>query len=110
MTSQAHNEIFSFHLAKLPLLQIPRFMRGIRSVPGLKHSESLITMRLGEPILSPRRYGLNDAAFFAWWENESSLERFLEQESMRSLASGWHVRMKLYKKWGEISELRDAFI
>jgi hypothetical protein len=110
MTSPAHDEIFSFHLARLPLLKIPGFLRGIRSVPGLKHSESLITMKLGEPILSPRRYGLTRAAFFAWWEDENALERSLEQPSMRSLAAGWHVRMKLYKRWGEISELRDAFI
>ena len=112
MTSQAHNEIFSFHLAKFPLLQIPKFLRGIRaeSVRGLKHAESLITMKLGEPILSPRRYGLTSGAMFAWWKNEVSLDKFLEETPLRSLAEGWHVRLKLYRRWGAISELRDAFI
>jgi hypothetical protein len=70
----------------------------------------MITMKLGEPIMSPRRYEIRNGVVFAWWENESSLERFLRQPKARELATGWHVRMKLYRRWGMISEIKEALV
>jgi len=95
------DEIFSFHLAVGNLLLLPRPV-----FPGLMHSESLMTMRLGFPILHPSRYGFSQLVFFARWKDESSLISFLENDPFgRRLASGWHVRLKLYRRWGSVSEL-----
>lgn len=106
-------EIFSFHLASLPLSKVPGFlMRPAykRKNPGLNHSESFFTMNLGEPILAAPRYNFTTVAFFAWWSDENVLEEFLEQPSHQFLNHGWHVRMKLYRRWGEITELKSAIV
>ena len=106
-------EIFSFHLAKLPLLDIPQFLlRRLYDNPisGLIHSESFFTMNLGKPIVSTARYNLKTFAVFAWWRNESFLDKFLEHPSHHFFESGWHVRMHLYRRWGEITELKNAAI
>lgn len=109
--TERHDEIFSFHLAKLSLAKLPRFLMSSvhkQNVPGLKHSESLMTMNLGEPIMSGHRYGFETIAFFAWWTDETSLEEFMKRPT--AFESTWHVRMKLYRRWGEVTELKDAFV
>jgi len=106
-------EIFSFHLVNLPLIKVPRFLlypMYKNKVPGLNHSESFITMNLGAPIMSARRYNFKTVAFFAWWSEEFFLNEFLKRPSHKFLEGGWHVRMKLYRRWGEIHELRDAVV
>lgn len=106
-------EIFSFHLVKLPLIKVPRFLFSPtykKKVPGLKHSESFFTMNLGEPIISSRRYNFKTVAFFGWWSEELFLNEFLECPTHQFLKEGWHVRMNLYRRWGEISELKDAIV
>ncbi len=106
-------EIFSFHLVKLPFATLTRFLLTNRrniDFAGLQHSEGFFTMNLGAPIASASRYNFNTLAFFAWWSDEARLNEFLQQSSWRFMASGWHVRMKLYKKWGEISQLRGVTI
>lgn len=74
------------------------------------HSESFLTMNLGEPLISASRYNVHNLAFFAWWRDEASLDNFLQQPSFRFFESGWHVRMKLYRRWGEIAELKNAIV
>jgi hypothetical protein len=56
------------------------------------------------------RYNFKSVALLGWWNQESSLSAFLEQPAHKFLADGWHVRMKLYRKWGEISELKNAVV
>lgn len=110
---RASREIFSFHLARISLVDTPHFLLSPmhrREIPGLKHSESLIAMTLGESIASPRRYHLTKVGLFAWWSDETHLDDFLKWPDHRAFADGWHVRMKLYRRWGRISELDEAVI
>jgi hypothetical protein len=106
-------EIFSFHLASLPLSKVPGFLvrpAYKQKIPGLNHSESFFTMNLGAPILAVPRYNFKAVAFFAWWSEETFLEDFLKQPSHRFFEDGWHVRMKLYRRWGEITQLKSATV
>ncbi len=111
--TMTNTEIFSFHLVTIPFLDVPRFvftpMHG-KNIPGLNHSESFFTMNLGESIVSPPRYNFKTFALFAWWSDEKFLDDFLQQTSFQFLNDGWHVRMKLYRRWGEISEIKNAFL
>ena len=113
MASDAEHSqaIFSFHLVSLPLLKVPQRLlsSGLpKKIPGLNHAEHFFTMRLGEPILSLPRYQLKNIAFFAWWKDELSLTKYLEQPTSRFFNRGWHVRMRLYRRWGEVSELKNT--
>jgi hypothetical protein len=67
-------------------------------------------MSLGAPIFSPSRYNVNTFAFFAWWSEEAFLDEFLRKPAQAFWERGWHVRMKLYRRWGQISELKDAVV
>jgi hypothetical protein len=108
---ESPNEIFSFHLIKLPLTRVPFFLLGsTNKVSGLTYSERFLTMNLGAPIASSSRYNLRNAAFFAWWKEEHFLNEFLESPSGAIFSGGWHVRMKLYRRWGQVSELKDAVV
>jgi hypothetical protein len=112
-SAEPSKEIFSFHLANLPLSKVPHFLSCPaykQKISGLKHSESFFTMNLGEPIMAPPRYNFKTVAFFAWWSEETFLSEFLKQPSYKFLEDGWHVRMKLYRRWGEVAELRDALV
>lgn len=111
--TEPSGEIFSFHLAYLPLSKLPRFLlypAYKEKISGLKHSESFFTMNLGEPIMAAPRYNFRTVAFFAWWNEEKFLSEFLNQASHRFFDEGWHVRMKLYRRWGEVTELKDAVV
>lgn len=111
--TEPYKEIFSFHLAHLPLTQVPQFLLCPiykKRISGLKHSESFFTMNLGEPIIAKPRYNFTTVAFFAWWSEESFLTDFLKQPAHRFFEDGWHVRMKLYRRWGEVSELKEAVV
>ena len=98
--------IYSFHLAQVPFgLTLRALLRPPvpRDTPGLRQAECMTVMRLGSPILSPGRMQVHHLAFFAWWEREQALGRFLQdQELGRALASGWHVRMELLRRWGHV--------
>ena len=67
-------------------------------------------MKLGEGIASAPRYNIRNVALFAWWRNEAALEAFLNHPSRRAIIDGWHIRMRLYRRWGEISELKTAVV
>jgi len=69
------NEIFSFHLTKLPFRKVPSFLFGSASkISGLKHSERFLTMNLGASIAMSARYNFTTGAFFARWEDERALD------------------------------------
>ncbi len=111
--STLSEEIFSFHLAKVPFYKLPSFfLRSMheKNLPGPKASESFFTMNLGEPIMSVPRYNFKTVALFAWWDQESALSNFLDRPGNEFLRDGWHVRMKLYRRWGEVAELKNAVV
>jgi len=106
-------ELFSFHLLTLPRLKTPGFlMRPLRepSVSGLLHAETFFTMKLGEPVTAGPRYDFRKVALFAWWRDEASLDRLLGDPARPAFARGWHVRLKLYRRWGRVSEIADAAV
>lgn len=98
------SDFFSFHLCRLSAIDSAREMYLPSKVEGLLHSESMVSMKLGAPVLNPARYGLTQFVHFARWENESSLDEFLKTTPLRD---GWHVRLRFYRRWGYISELND---
>jgi hypothetical protein len=111
--SKDSREIFSFHLVKLPFLSVPQFLLSPmhkKNILGLNHSESFFTMNLGEPVMSAPRYSLKNFAFFAWWRDEICLDNFLRQPSHHVFDAGWHIRMRLYRRWGDITELSNAVV
>lgn len=106
-----NEEIFSFHLAATDPLTLGRELflhRAPGSIPGLMHSESMVSMRLGAPVFQPSRYGISQIVFFARWNNEKALTDFLSHSELGNiLQTGWHVRLKFYRRWGFISELEN---
>jgi len=106
-------ELFSFHLLDVPHLRLPGFFLGpMRSarVAGLRHAERFFTMTLGEPVTSLRRYGIRRVAMFAWWRDAAALDDFLRLPSSRAFNEGWHVRLRLYRRWGGVASLAGAIV
>ncbi len=105
-------DIFSYHLIKAPFRQILMRLvssRALNRVDGLRHSEILMTMKMGRSVTSPSRYNFRTLSFFAWWESESALAAFEENPPYRVFRNpSWHVRMKFYRKWGHFAELDEA--
>ncbi|WP_435021734.1 hypothetical protein TA3x_002530 [Tundrisphaera sp. TA3] len=104
--------VFTFHLAKTELgttaMSLCRPPTG-RKVPGLNHAECMTRMTLGAPILSPARLQLRHLVMFAAWDSHSAIDDFLANHSLgRVLATGWHVRMALLRRWGHFTEF-DGF-
>jgi len=63
-------------------------------------------MQLGASIFSPGRWQLGRLAMFAAWRDEAAIEEFLEGTPLgRTLAEGWHVRLRFLRRWGLIREL-----
>ncbi|HLT30766.1 MAG TPA: hypothetical protein VK013_12035 [Myxococcaceae bacterium] len=101
--------VHSFHLAK------PGFFRTMAallnpptraSTAGLRHAECMFPMRLGAAILSPGRWQPRSMAMFAEWESEAAIEAFLSDTSLgRVLATGWHVRLRFLRRWGQLAAL-----
>ncbi|RMG15902.1 MAG: hypothetical protein D6729_11750 [Deltaproteobacteria bacterium] len=113
-STQGAMELFSYHLIRAPVHQVAaRLMnsRALRAVPGLRHAECLIPMRMGHPVLRPSRYHFTTLALFAFWNDEVSLERFLEAPPYPVFArAGWHVRMRFYRRWGTYTGLDEATV
>lgn len=66
-------------------------------------------MTLGAPILSPARMQLRHLVMFAAWDSHGAIDGFLADSSLgRALATGWHVRMTLRRRWGHLCEF-DRF-
>ena len=69
----------------------------------------MTTMPLAVPLLSPRRLRPRKLAMFAAWEDEASLDRFLESSELgQSLHAGWHVRLEFMRRWGSVAEFADG--
>lgn len=76
-----------------------------RRVSGLIHAECLAEMQLGAPVLSSQRMRLRHLAMFAAWESEEAIEVFMRDTRLgREFQSGWHVRMRLLRRWGSVRE------
>lgn len=98
--------LYSFHLARLPLLGAAGGLLRPPRAPGLRHIEVLAGMQLGAPVVSPRRMQLGRTAVFAEWEDEEALTDFLAGHPFgRKLNDGWHVRLEFVRRWGELHEL-----
>lgn len=100
--------LHTFHLAK------PGFARAAAlllrpptpgKVAGLHHAECMMPMQLGASIVSPGRWRIGRLAMFAAWENEAAVDDFLAGTAQgRTLAAGWHVRLKFLRRWGHRTE------
>lgn len=104
----ADGEIFSFHLRRVRVLEVPRALFTRPTAPGLRHAESFFTMQLGASVLSPRRYGVCELATLAWWRDEAALDAHLA--TRRDDDDHWHVRLRLYRRWGQVAEIADAVV
>jgi hypothetical protein len=97
--------VHSFHLAKPGLwTTMAALVRPPTSatVARLHHAECMVPMRLGSPI-SPARWQAGRLAMFAVWEDESAIDDFLKRTRLgRVLASGWHVRLRFLRRWGQV--------
>lgn len=101
--------IHTFHLAKPGLARtVKALLRPPTSgqVAGLHHAECMIPMRLGASVLSPWRWQVGRLAMFAAWKDEAAVDEFLAgSEFGRTLAGGWHVRLRFLRRWGHVAEL-----
>lgn len=105
-------EIFSYHLIQAPVYSVAARLlsyASLRRVPGLRHAECLLPMKMGHTVLSPGRYHLGSLVLFAFWEGEAHLERFLEAPAYRVFTlPQWHIRLRFYRRWGSYAGLDDA--
>src|SRR6187402_2866015 len=108
--SNLNMSIFTFHLAKTSILSaLQAYWNPPKpeSIPGLVHAECMTSMTLGSPIISPLRMLIRQVAVFAQWENEASIDNFLQRDEFgKTLAKGWHVRLTYLRQWGHISEFQ----
>jgi len=66
-------------------------------------------MRMGHSVVRPSRYHFGTLVLFAFWEQESHLDRFLEAPPYRVFTRPhWHVRMRFYRRWGRYAGLDEA--
>ena len=102
--------IFSFHLITLPFfdgLKLFLFPNSLKNIKGLLHQERMTVMTLGTSLFSPKRILLNQIAFFAEWENESSLDLFLKKHPFGNLlAKGWYTKLELIRQWGSYQNIK----
>ena len=101
--------VHTFHLAK------PGLFRAVaaqlrpptpRTVPGLKHAECMMPMKLGASIFSPGRWQIRRLAMFTAWQSEAAIDDFLANTALgRTLAAGWHVRLRFLRRWGHVAAL-----
>jgi len=74
-------ELFSYHVIQAPFYSVAARLissASLRRVPGLRHAECLLPMRMGHSVARPGRYRWTSLAFFGFWEGEAALEQFLE--------------------------------
>lgn len=99
--------IFSYHLVRLSLtsaLRILIFPIKSKQINGLIHSETMSAMLLGSSIFSITRFFNREIVVFAQWENEETLNKFLQtNKNGKQIAKGWHIRLEYLRQWGKIS-------
>jgi hypothetical protein len=105
-------ELFSYHLIQAPVFAVSARLwssAALRRVPGLRHAECLLPMRMGHALWLPSRYRFGSLVFFGYWESEAHLDRFLAAPPYRQFERDhWHVRMRFYRRWGSYRGLDDA--
>lgn len=105
-------ETFSYHLIPATVTSVAARLlssRSLRDVAGLRHAECLLPMSMGYGVANPGRYHLRLLALFAFWEDEASLDRFLEAPPYRIFKQpAWHIRLRFYRRWGRYAGLDDA--
>ncbi|MBN4049452.1 hypothetical protein JYT86_00170 [bacterium AH-315-N03] len=105
-------ELFSYHLIQAPVYSVAAGVlssASLRRVPGLRHAECLLPMRLGHSVALPGRYLWSSLVLFAFWEDEAHLDRFLEAPPYSMFERpGWHVRLRFYRRWGSYAGLDEA--
>ena len=103
--------MFSYHLAELPAAVGIRAMwhpPSAGDVPGLRHGEALAFMQLASPTVSRQRMQVRRVAYFARWDDEEALDRFLTRHPLgTALADGWHVRMDFLRRFGALACFPD---
>jgi hypothetical protein len=99
--------IFSYHIVQLPFLfAIKAIISPLKAekIDGLIHAETMSVMTLGSHILSLSRFFNRKIVVFAQWENESSLQQFLDSNSLgKQINQGWHIRLTFIRQWGSIT-------
>ncbi|MFT5357350.1 MAG: quinol monooxygenase YgiN [Polyangiales bacterium] len=105
-------QLFSYHVIEAPFLSVVSRLlssRALRHVPGLHHAECLLPMNMGHAVSSPGRYRWSSLVFFAFWESEAHLDRFLEAPPYSVFErAAWHMRMRFYRRWGSYTGLEGA--
>ena len=105
-------EVFSYHLIQAPFYSVAARLfssAALRRVPGLRHAECLLPMRMGHSVVLPGRYHFTSLVLFAFWESEGHLDRFLQAPPYRVFERpSWHVRLRFYRRWGTYRELDAA--
>lgn len=98
---------FSFHLLETSPWTAIRLLlqRWSRTQPaGLLHAEPMVTMELGTPIISMRRFRPGRVALFAAWGLFDDLDAWLAGDPVgRCWAQGWHVRLEFLRRWGHVA-------
>lgn len=99
--------IVSVHLAEVGWRRVPRMLGGrlrLSDVPGLTYAEPVLSVPLRDgpvPRPGPGRIGL-----IAAWEDDSALDRFLEDHPLAArFAHGWHVRLEPLRVYGSWSRM-----
>jgi hypothetical protein len=99
--------VFSYHIVELSFFSALRAMMfplKRNKAVGLIHAETMTIMKLGSSILSFSRFFNTRIVVFAQWEDEASIDRYLQSDGFgRQLANGWHVRLEFLRQWGKIS-------
>ncbi|MEP0005572.1 MAG: hypothetical protein ABJ387_08035 [Balneola sp.] len=100
--------VFTYHLIRTSITtSLKAFWKPPNSndISGLIHAECMMSMKLGSPVFSPSRMMIKELAVFAQWEDEASIDKFLETDKLgKVLAKGWHTRLQYLRQWGHIDE------
>lgn len=106
-------EVFSFHYFEVPIYKLPFYLFFYlkqKKTKGLIHSESFLPMQLGASLFSKKRYHLSQIGLIAFWQSEEDLNQFLHLSRNHPIHSSWQMRLRLYRRWGKISELDSAVL
>jgi hypothetical protein len=97
--------LFTYHIVKLPLISAIRILFSPpKHTNGLIQAEIMSGMTLGAPVYSISRILTRQIVMFAQWEDEESLEHFLQTKPFgRKLTKGWYVKLLFLRQWGTIS-------
>jgi hypothetical protein len=99
----------SIHVADLgPRRTLPLIAKGPSAItgPGLRNANLALAARLGGPL--PTKTDIGRIALLAMWDDDASLDRFLEDAPIaQTFAGGWHVRLAPLRAHGSWPGLDD---